>query len=76
MLSPSRRQCFFLTALHSRAEIITEEGSVRGGAASVPAANSPLDEIGLRLYEIPAFRKIAQQIGMQIARNMARAPTP
>ena len=50
--------------------------AVRDGAASLRAANSPLDEIGLRLYEIPAFRKIAEQMGMQIARELALAPTP
>ena len=42
--------------------------AVRDGA--VHAENSPQDEIGLRLYEIPAFRKFAEQIGMQIAREM------
>jgi len=50
--------------------------AVRDGAASLRAANSPLDEIGLRLYEIPAFRKIAEQMGMQIARDVALASTP
>jgi hypothetical protein len=49
---------------------------VRDAAASVPAANSPLGEIELRLYQIPAFRTIAEQMGMQIARDMARAPAP
>jgi len=42
--------------------------AVRDGAAH--ADNSPQDEIGLRLYQIPAFRKFAEQIGMQIAREM------
>ena len=49
--------------------------AVRDGAASVHAGNSPQDEIGLRLYEIPAFRKIAEEIGMQIAREMTLSPS-
>jgi hypothetical protein len=49
---------------------------VRDGAASVPAANSPLDEIELRLHQIPAFRTIAEQMGIEIARDLARGPTP
>ena len=49
---------------------------MRDGAASVPAANSPLDAIELRLCQIPAFRKIAEQMGTEIARDLARAPTP
>ncbi len=31
------------------------------------AGNFPQDEIGLRLYEIPAFQKFAEEIGAQIA---------
>ena len=48
--------------------------AVRDGAASVRAGNAPQDEIGLRLYEIPAFRKIAEEVGMQIAREMTSSP--
>ena len=39
--------------------------AVRDGAAH--AENFPQDEIGLRLYEIPAFQKFAEEIGAQIA---------
>lgn len=46
-------------------------GAIRDGAATVRAANSPQEEIGLRLYELPAFQKFTEQIGMQIAQEMA-----
>ena len=49
--------------------------AVRNQAASVHAVNFPEDEIGLRLYEIPAFRKIAEQIGMKVAREIAQGPS-
>jgi hypothetical protein len=49
---------------------------VRDGTASLPAANSPHDEIELRLHQIPAFRAIAEPMGIEIARDLARAPTP
>jgi len=45
--------------------------AVRDGAASIRAGISPQPEIGLRLYQIPAFRKLAEQIGVQIAREIA-----
>jgi hypothetical protein len=52
-------------------------GAVRDGAAAVHAENFPQDfqqdEIGLRLYEIPAFRVFAEEIGIQIARAMVEA---
>jgi len=56
-------------------------GAVRDGAAAVHAENLPQDfqpdfpqdEIGLRLYEIPAFRVFAEEIGIQIARAMVEA---
>jgi hypothetical protein len=44
--------------------------AIRDGAATVHAGNSPQEEIGLRLYEIPAFQKFVGQIGMQIAQEM------
>jgi hypothetical protein len=44
--------------------------AVRDGVANVRADIFPQDEIGLRLYDIPAFRKIVEQIGLQIAREM------
>jgi hypothetical protein len=49
--------------------------AVRDQASSVHAESSPQDEIGLRLYEIPAFRRIAQEIGIQIAREITLDPT-
>jgi hypothetical protein len=36
--------------------------------------NLPQQEIGLRLLEIPAFQKFAEQIGWQIVEQMRRAP--
>jgi hypothetical protein len=45
--------------------------AVRDGAASVHAEAYPQQEIGMRLYEIPAFRTFAEEIGIEIAREMA-----
>ena len=49
--------------------------AVRDQASSVRAANFSQEEIALRLYEIPAFRKIAEQIGIEIAREIAKSPS-
>jgi hypothetical protein len=46
-------------------------GAMRDSAAGVHAENSAQDEIGLRLYDIPAFRRFAEKIGIQIAQEMA-----
>ncbi len=48
--------------------------AVREEAANAHASTSPRDEIGLRLYEIPAFRAFAEEIGMQIARQLTLLP--
>ena len=48
--------------------------AVRDEAANAHAGTSPQDEIGLRLYEIPAFRAFAEEIGMQIARQITLLP--
>jgi hypothetical protein len=45
--------------------------AVRDQASSVHAGNLSQDEVGLRLYQIPAFRKIVEDIGIQIAREIA-----
>lgn len=42
--------------------------AVRDGAAR--AENFPQTEIGLRLYDIPAFRAFAEEIGVQIVREV------
>lgn len=44
--------------------------AVRDSAATERAGNSPQPEIGLRLFEIPAFRRFAEEIGQQIAREI------
>jgi hypothetical protein len=44
--------------------------AVRDSTAAVHAENSAQDEIALRLYEIPAFQKFTEAIGMQIAQEM------
>ena len=49
--------------------------AVRDGGTSVHAGNFSQNEIGLRLYEIPAFRKISEGIGMHIAREIALGPS-
>ena len=43
----------------------------RDRGASVHAEAYPQQEIGMRLYEIPAFRTFAEEIGIEIAREMA-----
>ena len=47
--------------------------AVRDNNSSEHAENVPQDEIGLRLFEIPAFRAYAEQIGAQIAEAMTAA---
>ena len=49
--------------------------AVRDGAANVHAEIFPQDEIGIRLYEIPAFQRFADQIGIEIARELASRPS-
>jgi hypothetical protein len=44
--------------------------AVRDGEPSEHAGNSPQGEIGMRLYEFPAFREFAEKIGGQIVRGM------
>jgi hypothetical protein len=44
--------------------------AVRDGNATARAENIPQSEIGFRLYEIPAFRMFAEQVGTQIAQEM------
>jgi hypothetical protein len=48
--------------------------AVRDGATSERAGNYPQQEIGLRLYEIPPFRRFAEEIGQQIAREITSSP--
>jgi len=44
--------------------------AVREGTASEHAQALPQDEIGLRLYELPAFRAFAERIGKEITEAM------
>jgi hypothetical protein len=48
--------------------------AVRDGSA-LHARSLPQSEIGIRLYEIPAFRNFAAEIGMQIAREIMSSAT-
>jgi hypothetical protein len=48
--------------------------AVREGTAGVHAETRPQDEIGLRLFEIPAFQEFAEQIGAQMAKEIAAVP--
>jgi hypothetical protein len=48
--------------------------AVREGNAGVHAETRQPDEIGLRLFQIPAFQEFAEQIGAQVARAMAAVP--
>jgi len=45
--------------------------AVRDGNDRVHAGNSPQIEIGLRLYELPAFRQFAEQVGDEMMRELA-----
>jgi len=51
------------------------QDAVRDVSAGVRANNFPQDELSLRLYEIPAFRRFAEAIGVQIANEMALSPS-
>lgn len=44
--------------------------AVREGATGTHVQTFPQDEIGLRLYEIPAFREFAERVGKEIAEAM------
>jgi len=44
--------------------------AVRDGDSGAHAGILPQGEIGLRLYEFPAFQRFAEQIGAEIARGM------
>ncbi len=50
------------------------QSAVRDSAAGARAATYPHNEIGLRLYKIPAFRKFAEAIGAQIVQEMLSTP--
>lgn len=47
--------------------------AVRAENATAQVATVPQDEIGLRLFEIPAFRAFAEQIGAEVAEAIAEA---
>jgi hypothetical protein len=53
------------------------QSAVRDGAAGLHAETLPQtfpqDEIGLRLYDIPAFRRFAQAIGQQVAQELTKS---
>jgi len=44
--------------------------AVRDEESSAHAGNFPREEIGMRLYEFPAFREFAEQIGVEIKRGL------
>jgi hypothetical protein len=46
--------------------------ALRDGVGAVHAENLPQEEIGLRLFEIPAFQAFAKQVGAQIAEAISR----
>ena len=45
---------------------------LRDGVSAVHAESLPQEEIGLRLFEIPAFRAFAREIGERVAEGMSR----
>jgi hypothetical protein len=46
--------------------------AVRDETGAVHAQSLPQEEIGLRLFEIPAFRAFAREIGERIAEGISR----
>ena len=46
--------------------------ALRDGTGGVQAEGSPQDELGLRLFEIPAFQAFAEQIGKRLADELSR----
>ena len=46
--------------------------ALRDGTGAEHAENLPQEEIGLRLFQIPAFQVFAKQIGIRIAAEMSR----
>ncbi len=46
--------------------------ALRDGKGAVHAESLPQEEIGLRLFEIPAFRAFAREIGERVAEGMSR----
>src|SRR5579872_1221155 len=50
--------------------------AVRDGETAAQAENAPQDEIGLRLFELPAFQHFAEQVGAEILREMQVHQTP
>ncbi len=48
--------------------------ALREGADGVHAESLPQEEIGLRLFEIPAFQAFAREIGIRIAEEMRLQP--
>jgi len=46
--------------------------ALRDGVSAVHADSLPQEEIGLRLFEIPAFRAFAREIGERVAEGMSR----
>jgi hypothetical protein len=46
--------------------------ALRDGAGAVHTASLPQRELGLRLLEIPAFQKFAEQVGQQVAEAIGR----
>jgi hypothetical protein len=46
--------------------------ALRDGTAAVHAENLPQEEIGLRLFETPAFQAFVEEIGEQVMEEMSR----
>jgi hypothetical protein len=46
--------------------------ALRDGAGAVHAESEPREELGLRLFEMPAFRAFAEEIGERVAQGMSR----
>jgi hypothetical protein len=48
------------------------QSAMRDGSAGAHAANYSQEEIGLRLFDVPAFRAFADRIGAKIAQEIVR----
>jgi len=47
--------------------------ALRDGSGVVHAESQPQEEIGLRLFELPAFQVLAEQVGQRVAEELSRA---
>jgi hypothetical protein len=62
----------FDTATAAKLRTALRDGASVVHAENVPQENMPQEEIGLRLFEMPAFQEFAREIGERVAEGMSR----